>query len=157
MKTASGRHRLGSAGQQYRLRNKRRAFWPYRSGFTRRRREGQRYSEGLKNSKGFAELTCFLAFFEIDDEAQSGACGQSQILLGDTKPVAGIPNQCTDLEGSVFQGRSARLPHGNIIRLGGRKSRNYSLTVTINYICCEIELNIPEREYSNNSQATPSH
>jgi len=74
------------------------------SGLSWRRRERQRDAEGLQDSERFAELAGFLALFEIDDEAQSRARCQSQILLGDAEALAGVPDQCADRNRCVFQG-----------------------------------------------------
>jgi hypothetical protein len=55
------------------------------------------------------------------DEAQSRARGQSQILLGDAKPLAGVPDHCADLKRRVFQSPlrvSYRSRHRDLSRPG---------------------------------------
>src|SRR6185437_3555050 len=100
----SGRHHPGPTGPRCPRRYKHRAFWPWPLDLARWRRQRQRDAEGLQDAKRFAELTGFFATFEIDDEAQARPSGESQVLLGDTQPLARIPNQFSDLGRRIFQG-----------------------------------------------------
>lgn len=75
---------------------------------SRRRRQRHRNAERLQDAERLAELTGFLALFEIDDKAQPRPGGQGQILLGNAQALARFPDQRADRDRRVFQCRSVR-------------------------------------------------